>query len=127
MYKVRTSDALKYHFRMFRWLGISPPEKFRVIYYAYSVTLHGTFSVLYPTSVLLGIVGLTSFKPIVENLNLSGSVLLSAVKFLNIYLMRHQLAKLVKISKDLDESIVSEKEEAVLQKAVRTCHKFFYG
>lgn len=118
---VDTSEVLALHIRIFKSVGLWPPDKRNCLnslhmFLAFGVGAFG-FS-----AILLGTIPyVNSIKQVVDNLMISSSVVLAAIKGIIVYYNKPKLLQLIGMLKDLDTFITKNEEKSIITVILRDC------
>ncbi|XP_058988261.1 odorant receptor 2a-like [Musca domestica] len=124
--KLDTNVAFEYHWKVWRWTGIKPPQDMNPqLYRLYAIVLNFLATVLFPLSLIANVFFTQNLQQLCENLTITISDCQSNLKFINVFLVRHQLDRIKSILRRLDRRVQDDKEFAVLKSAIATARSSF--
>lgn len=111
--KMDSQKALKWHIAVFKVTGLLSPEKPSNIYSYYSITVSILSFILFPLSALSCVFFLDSIDSIVENLILTSSSIMLAVKGFNLLIKQRVFVELLNTLKKLDVSVTQNEFQRI--------------
>ncbi|XP_037912171.1 odorant receptor 2a-like [Hermetia illucens] len=122
-----TCSVLTQVFRLIRILGFSPVEKYKLLFYIYSILLIFVVHILYLLSLYIDLFLLDNIQDILDNLKVTICCTVCTLKVFNTFARREELHRLRNIIRQLDMSVVNQDEKDYLQSIMKTSSRFFFA
>ncbi|XP_061389786.1 odorant receptor 59a-like [Musca vetustissima] len=116
--KADTKALFRLHFIAWRILGMSPPEKYRQLYWLYSLVLNTLVTVAYPLHLMIGLLTSSTLYEIIQNVAINFTAGVCAMKTIAIWWRFKQVDVMFEIIQRQDQRFTSHEEIAYLRKEV---------
>lgn len=113
---MNSRNVLKWHIRVFKICGLWPPHGGSILYTIWSIFFTLTVYIGFPISQLAVVFFVDSVNAAVDHLVMTSTIVMAAIKGLNILVQRKNLIKLFGLMKELDETITIEEYNHVFKK-----------
>ncbi|XP_013107799.1 odorant receptor 2a-like [Stomoxys calcitrans] len=121
-----TNSAFQYQWKVWHYMGIKAPENInRKLYQLYAVFINSFVTLLFPLTLIVNVFLAQNLQQLCENLTITLSDSLANVKFINVYLVRHELDSIQLILRRLDSRIQTRGEYNILKSAIRKAQTTF--
>ncbi|XP_073836819.1 odorant receptor 59a-like [Musca autumnalis] len=116
--ELNTSALFKPHFIAWRILGMLPPQKYRPLYWTYSVLLNIFVTIGYPLHLIFGLFTSSTMYEIIQNVAINFTCTVCAMKTIAIWWRFNKVDVMFKIIRRQDERFTTPEEISHLRKVV---------
>lgn len=121
-----TNLAFYYQWKVWHWMGIKAPENCNPkIYRLYAIAINFLVTFLFPLSLIVNVFFAKNTQQLCENLTITITDVIANFKFINVYLVREELAKIKTILPHLDRRAQRAPERKVLKDAIKLSQTAF--
>ncbi|XP_075145235.1 odorant receptor 2a-like [Haematobia irritans] len=123
---LNTNVAFRYQWKVWYGMGIKAPKNVNTnTYKLYAIFINCFVTLLFPLSLIVNVFLAQSLQQLCENLTITLSDSLANVKFINVFLVRHDLDRIKIILRKLDARVQNPEEIRILKSAINTAQKTF--
>lgn len=115
--------VLKWHIRVFKMCGLWSPENGSVLYSIWAVFFTLTVYIGFPVSQLISVLYVDSVNAAVDHLVTVSSIVMAAIKGLNVLANRNTFSELLNLMEQLDETISHEEHGKVFKQKFRNSNR----
>lgn len=126
---IRSIDAMKFHIKVWRILGLWPPSTTispawtLILYRVYSFFFFGIFFVLFTASLLMNLVFVANISEVVDTLLVSSTVLLATLKGFCIISKLSKLRETFDIINRLDDFVINDEQRLIIGESMKTSRR----
>lgn len=123
---MNTHEALNYHWKVWRWMGLHRPLNIAYWPYTmYAILINLSVTLLFPVTLVANLFFAVNMQQLCENLTITVTDIVANVKYINVFFVRKKLLSVKDILSRLDKRIQSKEESDILKEAVRTSQSSF--
>lgn len=116
-------DVLKWHIRVFKFCGLWPPEDGSILYSMWVVFFTLTVNIGFPVSQLICVLYVDSVNAAVDHLLITSTVIMAAIKGVNVLAKKKIFVELLHLMKQLDETITPQEHDNIFKKKFRNSNR----
>lgn len=111
--------ALKWHIRVFKMCGLWPPEHESTLYKIWTIIFTLAVNIGFPVSQLICVLWVDSVDAVVDHLIITSTVIMAALKGLNVLAKKKTFVELLNLLNKLDETITHEEHDKIFKQKFR--------
>ncbi|XP_030568248.1 odorant receptor 2a [Drosophila novamexicana] len=116
IWQLNTHDAVRYHWRVWELTGlIQPAGMSRPLHLLRAILINALVTLLFPLTLLAKLFFTHSLQELCENLTITITDIAANFKFINVYLVRRQLAEIRRLLQQLDRRAIGVQHPEELQ------------
>lgn len=115
--------VLKWHLRVLKSCGLWLPESGSILYTIWVIIFNAFVNIGFPISQLVCVLWVDSVNTAVHHLITTSSVVMAAVKGLNVLAKRKTFAELLRLMKELDATVTNDEYESIFKPKFLHSHR----
>lgn len=120
---MNSRKVLKWHIRVFKFCALWPPEDEALLYNCYTIIFSIAVNFGFPISQLICVLYVDSINAIVDHLVITSTVVMAVIKGLNVLAKKRTFVKLLRLMKEMDQSVTNEEEISIFYPIFRDSHR----
>lgn len=120
-----SQNVLKWHIKVFKFTGLWTPIDRSILYAIWSTFCIVMVYLGYPISQLITLFYVNTVTTAVDRLVMTSTIVMAAIKALNVLTKRRTFMKLFHLMTDLDDTITPKEHEAVFKGIFRDSNRLF--
>lgn len=123
---MNSRNVLRWHMGVFKLFGLWAPQNFSILYTIWSIICASLFYIGDPISQLMAVFYVSSVNGAVDHLVMTSTIIMAAIKGLNVLVRRKKLAELFRLMEELDQTVTPDEHERVFKQKFLDSDRLFF-